>query len=220
MSTEFKFTVSQKRKHPALRINDNGVLEFLAPVGFPYSAAEKLVSQNSELIFRLRKRHEKISEKKLQFCDGMSVYFYGKQYPVHFTQRAKTFLPTGFFIPGGTEEKIRSALAGIYKEEAMFYLPARTRELAERFGIKVKSVSIGSAVGRWGSCKRDGSIRYSWRLLQCEKNLIDYIIIHELAHRLVFDHSAEFWKRVEQMLPGSVEYKRKLREFSQKNGLL
>ena len=220
MSTEFKFTVSARRKYPALRIDKDGNLEFLAPSGFSLSAAEKLVARNGELIEKLKLRHARISQKRLAFGEGMKVYWYGKEKPVIFTRAARAVADDGIFVPNGNEEKIRANLEILYKNEARRYLPERTMYLANLFGITVKSVSIGSAVSRWGSCKRDGAIRYSWRLIQCESDLIDYIIIHELAHRKEFDHSLRFWSEVEKMLPNSETYKTKLRIFSQKNGLL
>ena len=54
---------------------------------------------------------------------------------------------------------------------------------------------------RWGSCSSDGSIRLNWRVVMAEPALIDYVVVHELAHLDVMNHSPRYWKRVERVMP-------------------
>ena len=220
MPDSFIFTVSQRRKHPALRINEAGKLEFLAPVGFPIEHARRLIEKNPDVISRLRERHEKRRPVRREWCDGMRVYWYGKLIPVHFTERAHAVTGDALYVPRGDEKKVRAGLAKIYRTEALEYLTERTAFLARKFGVSCRSVGIGSAGSRWGSCSRDGRLRYSWKLIQCDVELIDYVIIHELAHRKVFDHSFLFWQEVSRMNARYEELRKQLRHFSKKVELL
>jgi predicted metal-dependent hydrolase len=100
-----------------------------------------------------------------------------------------------------SEEKII-----ILKRKAKKYIPERAQLLAEKFSKQVNKIKITSAKNRWGSCTSKKNINFSYRLIQAEKQAIDYVIIHELAHLKYMNHSKHFWKHVEEMMP---DYKKR-----------
>ena len=65
---------------------------------------------------------------------------------------------------------------------------------------------------RWGSCAPDGTLRFSWRGMMLEPALIDYIVVHELAHLAQQNHSSDFWTLVASALPDAQERRKRLRE--------
>ncbi len=95
-----------------------------------------------------------------------------------------------------TEEE-KSALHRRAKED----LPARTARWAERMGISYESVGITSARRRLGSCSSLGNISYSFRLMAHPEEIIDYVVVHELAHRKEMNHSKGFYEIVARYLP-------------------
>ena len=80
-------------------------------------------------------------------------------------------------------------------------LPTRTARWAERMGVSYTRVTITSAQKRFGSCNSRGGIAYSYRLMQFPESVIDYVVVHELAHRREMNHSARFYAIIEQQLP-------------------
>ena len=80
-------------------------------------------------------------------------------------------------------------------------LPPRTWELARHHGITIQRVTVRSQKTRWGSCSARGTISLNWRLIHAPASVRDYLIIHELMHRLEMNHSARYWKRVETACP-------------------
>ncbi len=80
------------------------------------------------------------------------------------------------------EEKIRKALQKFYKKQAVEHLSKRTKELSVEIGLFPKKISFIGAKTRWGSCSSEGHISLNWKLMVAPPVVVDYIIIHELAH--------------------------------------
>ena len=70
---------------------------------------------------------------------------------------------------------------------------------------------VSSASTRWGSASRDGSIRLNWRLIHFDTAIIDYVVVHELAHLLEMNHGARFWAHVARILPDYAARRRTLK---------
>lgn len=68
--------------------------------------------------------------------------------------------------------------------------------------VRPEKLRISSARTRWGSCSAKGTISLTWRLVMAPPEILDYVIVHELAHLKVKNHSSAFWKVVETYLPG------------------
>ncbi len=83
----------------------------------------------------------------------------------------------------------------------------------ETFGVAIGRVRIGYAATQWGSCSRHGDIMLNASLLFVPEPLLRYVIVHELAHRIVQNHSAGFWRQVERFLPAYDDARRQLRRF-------
>jgi len=106
----------------------------------------------------------------------------------------------------------RVAMEAWYRPRAERLLAARAARWARRLGWAPRRVIVKAQRRRWGSCARDGTIRLNWRLVMAEPALIDYVIVHELAHLEVHHHGPEFWVRVRSVLPGCEVQRRQLRQ--------
>lgn len=100
-------------------------------------------------------------------------------------------------------------------EKAKSYLPERTRELADKYNFSIGRVSVRRQKTRWGSCSSKKNISLNYKLLQFEKPVIDYVIIHELCHTKFMNHSKSFWNEVSKIIPDYKKYNKQL-----KNNLL
>lgn len=101
-----------------------------------------------------------------------------------------------------------------YREEAFDHFKTRIEALGNLMEVKPRHLKISEAKKRWGSCSGKGSINLNRRLIELEDSLIDYVVVHELAHLIELNHSPRFWSIVERMLPDYRELRRKLREHS------
>ena len=65
-------------------------------------------------------------------------------------------------------------------------------------GVSYNSINLSGAKHRWGSCYPGGNLRFNWRLIMAPKNIVDYVVVHELAHLAEPNHSKRFWAVVEK----------------------
>ena len=93
------------------------------------------------------------------------------------------------------------ALVKWLRHEALAHFKSRINELAPRMGVNVTALSLSQARTRWGSCTSKGHIRLNWRLIHLPKHLVEYVIVHELAHLKEMNHSPRFWAVVESIYP-------------------
>lgn len=96
---------------------------------------------------------------------------------------------------------VRRLLAGWYRDEALRVFEARVALWARRSGLAPRALALSDARTTWGSCRAGGSIRLNWRLVQAPYPVIDYVVVHELAHLAHRNHSPRFWALVAATYP-------------------
>ncbi|GFI51448.1 M48 family metallopeptidase [Lachnospiraceae bacterium 62-26] len=108
-----------------------------------------------------------------------------------------------------TEEMRREGV-----EKAMKIFPERVEYYARLMGISYGRITIREQKTRWGSCSGKGNLNFNWKLTLMPMEILDYVVVHELAHRREMNHSQKFWKIVEQVLPDYQERRKRLRELA------
>lgn len=103
-----------------------------------------------------------------------------------------------------------------YKANLKEHIRDRCHYFAEEMGVDYGSIKINRARTRWGSCNGRGDLNFSITLILLPKELIDYIIVHELAHRREMNHSKKFWKVVADTMPDYKERKEQLKEIQKR----
>ena len=104
-------------------------------------------------------------------------------------------------------------LPEINKENARQLLTKRLYELAQKYDFQYNKVSIRSQKTRWGSCSSKNNISLNKKLLHLPNDLIDYILLHELVHTRVKNHSKDFWNELETVVPNARSIDKQLREY-------
>jgi hypothetical protein len=98
-----------------------------------------------------------------------------------------------------------------YIAAAKARLPERAAYYAALMGVAPAAVKVSGAKTRWGSCSSKGNLSFSWRLMMADGGVIDYLVVHELAHLKEMNHSPRFWAVVEGTLPDYRERQKRLR---------
>lgn len=106
----------------------------------------------------------------------------------------------------------RMAAAGWLRAHARVELEKKTAFFCAQMQVEVGRISIKEQKTRWGSCSSKGNLNFNWKLILMPERIMDYVVVHELAHRKQMNHSAAFWKEVEAILPDYSERRQWLRE--------
>ncbi|MBA3058851.1 MAG: M48 family metallopeptidase [Gammaproteobacteria bacterium] len=120
---------------------------------------------------------------------------------------------------GASEDQIRDAAQAWLKRQAQLLFKARLDHFAPQLQVQWRSLALSSARTRWGSARIDGSIRLNWRLMHFQSAVIDYVVVHELSHLRVMDHSPRFWAVVHAVIPDHLALRRQLKDATLPHGL-
>jgi len=101
-------------------------------------------------------------------------------------------------------------IAGDYLKKCMLYW-------GEITGLKVNTLRVKNHRTKWGSCSSLGNINLNWHLVMVDRSLVDYVLVHELMHLKEMNHSAKFWKCVEQFYP---DYKMAKKALSERQWII
>ncbi len=191
-----------KRKSIALIINNSGDFIVRAPSSVSIDKVNKFIYDKQAWV---KRKIDEINQSKLtpiKCIDGEFLSILGNNYEIKLFDDKHIKINNNYiFIPNNNSIKyLREYLIKLAKE----YLSARTDKLSHIYGMSYKSITITSAKTRWGSCSYNNKLNFSFRLMLCNKSVIDYIIIHELTHTIFKNHSKTFWRKVRQFMP---EYK-------------
>lgn len=99
----------------------------------------------------------------------------------------------------------RSLAKQVFARKAAWY--------ASQMQVSYGTVTIREQKTRWGSCSSRGNLNFNWRLILAPEPVLDYVVIHELAHRKEMNHSARFWEILEEMMPDYRQYRRWLKQY-------
>lgn len=195
-----------KRKSVSILIPIEGYIVIKAPKTLTKAKINELIAEKSKWIISKIKLNETKQQNKREISNlenGKLVYM-GQVCDIHFGSQSNYVLEYRegvFYTPFKSPDEIRSFVIEWYKQNAKYYLKNRTAFIASKYNFRYKSVKINSATSRWGSCSSDNSINYSWKLLQAPPEVIDYVVIHELVHTIIKDHSSKFWATVGKIYP-------------------
>lgn len=113
-----------------------------------------------------------------------------------------------------TPEQIRDAVQAWLMRQARRIFTQRLDHFAPTLHVQWRKLSLSSAGTRWGSASADGSIRLNWRLVHFKQSVIDYVVVHELSHLRVMDHSPRFWDTVRSVVPDYAVLRGQLKDES------
>lgn len=219
----------------ALRRSKRRTIGFSAgPEGLAVSApnrlalheVDKAVAGKADWIVKklhqTRERHEQMESARIQWKGGAQLPYLGETVTVLLHPSPALGGPSACLDKASKElqlalpqeaapDQIRSAAQGWLLQQAMALFSSRLNHFAPALQVRWRKLGLSNAGTRWGSARADGAIRLNWRLIHLPPALIDYVVVHELSHLRVMDHSPRFWQTVASVMPDYAALRRKLK---------
>lgn len=207
-------------RNVTMRVKSDG-LHLTVP---PYSKTEKVLEVLQPYRERLLESFKKVAIKLIDYNYSIQTpcfRLYVKRGTLsHFAVREREeemFIlcpPLTDFSSDEVQKLLRAAIIRAMKKRASVCLPPLLQMWAERFGLRYKKIRITGACSRWGSCSSGGTISLSCYLMLLPSHLIDYVLLHELAHTKEMNHGPAFWELLNQFTEGcALQLRAELRKF-------
>jgi predicted metal-dependent hydrolase len=224
MELTYDLVRSKKRKKTiSLHVKKDGSIVIQAPFSMPGRDINRFFKGKTDWLFRKIEEREKRPNPHMarSFASGETFLLLGVPCPLMIQDKPDgnghlTFSRGQFVMETEQACKGRELFTTWYKNKAKALMEERIRHYSGMIGLYPDRLRISNARFRWGSCSRDNSLSFSWRLAMAPSLIIDYVVVHELAHIKEKNHSRSFWALVETMMP---DY-RKHRHWLKENGHL
>lgn len=199
----------------SLGVDPSGKVVITAPASTPLETIVEITLSKSDWINKHLKEKRQLGEYRFdkEFVSGESIQFLGKQYMLKIIEgdedtpascfihgkHLKVQVPSGL-NPAIKSELVKEQLISWYKQQAAEKIPERVAQYAGKHGFVYHSVLIREQEKRWGSCDHLGNLRFNWKIIMAPISLVDYVVVHELCHLKIKNHTSEFWQLLESIM--------------------
>lgn len=210
--------IRAKRKTVCLKMVE-GKLEVRAPHHVPISFIEDLIREKDGWIREHLENFKALQQTRASHTlnYGDTISYMGTPYTIE--PRFGAYIGWDldlhlFYVPSDlNSEQIRQAIIQILRSLGQVSMTLKAIDWSINMGVKFNQVKITGAQTRWGSCSSLGNLNFSWRLLLADEALIDYIVVHELAHLKEMNHQEGFWAIVKDVMPDYQVREAQLKRF-------
>jgi predicted metal-dependent hydrolase len=218
-----------KRRTIGMAVGPDG-LEISAPRWVTVGEVESALHEKADWIARklveMQERQQQLGAARIVWADGVVLPYLGNPLQVVIDSSSTLKKNSAQFEPAdaGTHtlrlglplnaepSQIRDAVQAWLMRQAKALFVERLNHYAPQLGVQWQRVSLSSAATRWGSASANGAIRLNWRLVHHKRDVIDYVVAHELSHLRVMDHSPRFWETVQSVMPDYAQRRRVLKD--------
>ncbi|AQS60631.1 M48 family metallopeptidase [Desulforamulus ferrireducens] len=208
-SISYLLRESQRAKNVRLTINSPEMLEVVVPMRYPQDQLEALLKTKQNWILeKLNWFSQRLEQKpKNNPEETPTVLFLGKGYRL-----VKVLQPGSpqvelvgdkmiVMFPQQKQVKIHDILVGWLRCQARRVINQRLQQYSKLLNVQYNQVFIKDQKTRWGSCSSGGNLNFNYRLVMAPLTVIDYLVVHELAHLREMNHSKQYWQLVESVCP-------------------
>ena len=212
---------SPKRRKLTIAVERDRSVVVHAPESTPEETVREIVESKRRWIYEKRAHAQKY-EKRLhppgkELVNGESTLYLGREYQIEIipTDSTEIRFERRFLIPASLAGGRRRILRDWYIERAKERILPKVESIAATLGVDFAGARIVDNRFRWGSCTVKDNVNLNWRLIKAPMFVIDYVIVHELAHLIEANHTPRFWNVVRTHAPTMEKARRWLRDHGQ-----
>ena len=216
-----------RRKSIGLTINDDG-LRVVAPTWVTLTQIDAaVVEKASWILSKLRKRQvrqEQLAQAQVLWQTNGVVPYLGARVVLALDEtlpsarfEGQDFAPANgdvlrLPLPNNADhDRVRDCVHAWLQQQAAIWFARRLEHFLRLSQSTMRRWRLASATTRWGSCSSEGNIMLNWRLIHFGHDIVDYVIAHEVSHLREMNHSQNFWRQVERILPEFAQARAALR---------
>lgn len=219
---EFERLASKSKNTITIRVDSGKNVSVQAPADLAEGELARIVKTKTPWIIDKFQRIDEIQgfENTREFVSGESFLYKGKLLRLKvipsseaeevYTDTTTIFCKTKI---GTVPHQVERLLDEWYKQKAKQYLESRVLRFSNKFKKKPSTVRIRNQSLRWGSCTKNSEILLNWKIIMAPPSIIDYVIIHELAHLQEKNHTEKFWEILKSTMPNYEEKRAWLRVY-------
>lgn len=208
--------INPRLKHIYLTLDNEGNLVIKSPK-VPQRKIEQILLKKASWINQSREKFQRKKGKRLDFSGAMELYFMGNAYPLYLTPHSKKKVQIDFdgetftlYYHTYDETVFNVHIDHFYKREAQTHIPDHVAFWAEKMRLCPADIRFRKTRRQWGSCSAKNVLSFNTMMMKLPQDVIQYIIVHELAHIKHKHHQKDFWQLVESYLP---QYKTHIHEL-------
>ena len=218
---EISYTLkrSGKRRSIGLRIDDRGLT-----VNVPLRTSEKwlhsVLHDKADWVVQKLDGWQSKKAAPIVWADGARIPFRGEEFVLQLAPRVRGAIARlqgeALLVPVGPDAeaaRIEKAVMQWYRNEALRVFGECVEYFAPQLQVSPREIKLSAARTQWGSCTVRGVVRLNWQLVKMPLHLIDYVVVHELAHLVEMNHSPAFWSVVERACPDYRKCRAELRSY-------
>jgi len=197
--------INARSRSYKLKVDPKGNIVVVTPPRFNQHHLETFILTNQPWI---EMQSQKLANKKSQVETDTQILVLGKLYEkkILVDDNQPSSISVGdtiltIHVPENSPKKNKTTIQRFLQQTAEHYITTRVDQLSKKMNTNFSRLKYGEHKTQWGSCHRNGTLTFNWRLIHAPRKVIDYVLIHELAHRTHHDHSPRFWELVEQFDP-------------------
>ena len=206
------------RKTASIYIERDGSVSVLVPKTLKKSDVEELIEKKRKWIYRNLAEWQDMNAARIrrQYVSGEGFLYLGRSYRLKLVddQPERLSLKGGYFCllsKDGRLQKPDAAFKSFYKSKGQEKISDRVKFYSDRMGVDPAGVRVLELKNRWASCTPEGRLNFHWKCMMAPPTIIDYIVVHELAHLRYLNHTKAFWNQVDKVLPDYRERKQWLK---------
>ncbi len=220
---DLKYTVvrSPRRRKLTITVERDRTVVVHAPSVTPEDKIHQVVEARRQWIFEKIRHAQKYDELPhppgKELVNGESALYLGRNYRIEIVAANldKIEFAQKFFVPASLADRKLEVFRGWYIARAEEKILPRVRYHARQLGVEFVKASIVDNRYRWGSCTAKDNLTFNWRLIKAPMTVIDYVMVHELAHLIEANHTPRFWNIVKAQMVNMDKPKQWLKEHGQ-----
>ncbi len=209
--------IRSNRKSFSLEVKPDGRLIVRTPKYASRAQIQAVVAKKIPWIEKTQKTLAKKypALKPKTFTPGEPFWYLGEQYPLHLINRKRPSLELdgAFKLSRAALGNAKAVFIEWYREETRKITEDLIVTYAKQYGFSINQVRITSARTRWGSCSGKNNLNFTYRLCMAPLPVIDYVVVHELVHLKIRNHSQSFWSAVAAINPSYDQHRQWLKKY-------